>query len=79
MAGVCTFLAAYWLLLAFMGGVALFTAVFWISMVIDCARSEFKNPNDKLVWILIIILLHFVGALVYWMVVKKSAPVSVQK
>ncbi len=34
--------------------VALF--VLWILMVIDCVKRNFKNENDKIVWILFIIL-----------------------
>lgn len=75
MSTVCTFISAYWLLFVLIMGVALFTAAFWIGMIVDCARREFKNPNDKIVWILIIILLHLPGALAYWLVVKKSSPV----
>jgi nitrate reductase gamma subunit len=50
----------------------IFTIVFWIRMIIDCAGREFKNPNDKIIWILIIILFHFLGAVIYWAVIKKS-------
>ena len=48
-------------------------SIFWILMLIDCATGEFKNKNDKIVWILVIILLHIIGAAVYYFVVKKSA------
>ena len=47
-------------------------SIFWIWMLIDCATSEFKGKNDKIVWILIIILLHIVGALVYYVIIKKK-------
>jgi hypothetical protein len=45
-------------------------------MIIDCAGREFKNPNDKIVWILILVFLHVLGALIYWVVVKKSSSSS---
>lgn len=42
--------------------------VFWIWMIIDCATNEPSEGNDKLVWILLIILTHIVGALIYYFV-----------
>ena len=41
---------------------------FWIWMVIDCAMKEPSDGNDKLVWILIIIFTHWIGALIYFLV-----------
>jgi len=34
-------------------------------MVVDCAINE-PAGNDKIVWLLVIILLHFIGALIYF-------------
>ena len=39
--------------------------VLWIWMIVDCATKEPSEGNDKLVWILIIVLTHWVGALIY--------------
>lgn len=44
--------------------------VFWIVMLIDCIKRNFKNENEKIVWVLVIIFLHFLGALTYYFVVK---------
>ncbi len=38
---------------------------FWVWMVIDCATNE-PPGNDKIVWILIVVLLNWVGALIYF-------------
>ena len=43
---------------------------FWIWMIIDCVNRRFKNETDKIVWILIIVLLHWIGALLYYIVVR---------
>lgn len=40
--------------------------IFWIWMLIDCALHENGQSNDKLVWILIILFTHFLGALIYF-------------
>ena len=39
-------------------------------MLIDCIKRGFKKENDKVVWILVIIFLHIIGAIVYYFVVK---------
>lgn len=40
----------------------------WIWMIVDCATKEPSEGNDKLVWILIILLTHCIGALIYLLV-----------
>jgi hypothetical protein len=42
--------------------------VFWIWMLIDCAMNEPSEGNDKLVWILVILFTHLLGALIYFFV-----------
>ena len=42
--------------------------VFWVWMIIDCAVNEPGGSRDKIVWILVILLAHWVGALVYYFV-----------
>ena len=49
---------------------AVFLFVFWIKMIIDCAKRNFKAENEKIVWILVIVLLGFLGATVYYFAVK---------
>jgi len=53
--------------LAFLA-LALAGTVFWILMIIECATKEPSEGNDKLVWILIIIFTHWIGALIYYFV-----------
>lgn len=45
---------------------------FWIWMIIDCAKRDFRKDNDKIVWILVIVLLQLLGAIIYFFVVKNS-------
>ncbi len=42
--------------------------VLWIWMLVDCATKETDQGNTKIVWILIIILTHWLGALIYLLV-----------
>jgi len=46
--------------------------IFWIFMIVDCAKRKFKNDSDKIVWILILVFLGIIGAIVYYFVVKRE-------
>ena len=46
--------------------------IFWIFMIVDAAKRNYKNENDKIMWILIVVLANIVGAIVYYFVVKKK-------
>lgn len=51
------------------GGIALLglaSCVFWIWMLIDCISNESSSGNDKIVWLLVIVFTHFIGALLYF-------------
>lgn len=41
---------------------------FWLWMLIDCCVKTFPKENDKLIWILVIVLANWIGALVYFFV-----------
>lgn len=47
---------------------------FWIWMIVDCARRKFRNDLEKIIWILAIVFATWVGALVYFLVVRVSNP-----
>ncbi len=42
----------------------------WIYAIIDVVRSEFKGEHDKLIWLLLVILLPFVGTILYFTIGK---------
>lgn len=48
--------------------------VFWILMLVDAAKRNFENPNDKTIWILVLVFTHILGAIIYYFVVKAKAP-----
>lgn len=48
---------------------ALFLLIFWLWMLIDCIKSNIKDA-DKLIWLLLIFLFNFIGALLYLILVK---------
>jgi len=44
--------------------------IFWIFMLVDSVKRKYKENNDKIVWVLIIVLVGLIGAIVYYFVVK---------
>lgn len=47
-----------------------FMMIYWILMIIDCIkRDNWESENDKVLWILIILLAGIIGALIYRFVV----------
>jgi len=50
--------------------------IFWILMLVDIIRKDekdFANENDKLMWIVIVALTSWVGAGIYYFMVKRKA------
>jgi hypothetical protein len=56
------------ILLLFMAIFGIGGTIFWVVMIIECATKEPNLGNDKLIWILIIIFTHWIGALIYYFV-----------
>jgi len=56
------------LFILFAAAIALVGLAFWIWMLVDCATKESGQGNDKLVWILVIVLTSWIGALIYFLV-----------
>ena len=48
-------------------GFCIVGTILWIWMIVDCATKEPSEGNDKLIWILIIVLTHWIGALIYYL------------
>lgn len=44
--------------------------IFYIWMLVDCAKRKFKEENSKVVWILVIALAGLIGAIIYYFAVK---------
>ena len=51
--------------------IGLLTTIFWIFMIIDVVQRRFPAENDKLMWLLLIIFTHTIGAVVYYFMIKK--------
>jgi hypothetical protein len=42
--------------------------VFWIWMLIDAITNKGLTDTEKLIWVVVIIFVHFIGALIYFFV-----------
>lgn len=67
-------------MLAFVGGIGWLVVLggfflFPLIMLIDVVRSSFRDPNDKLIWVLIILFLPFFGALLYLIIGRNQRAV----
>ncbi len=49
-------------------GVAILATIFWLWVLVDCLTKESAQGNDKVAWTLFILLVPFIGALVYYFV-----------
>ena len=62
---------------AFAGVMALvfvIVLIFWIWMLVDCAKRKFRNDVEKIVWIIVIVFGMWIGAIAYFLVVKMTNP-----
>ncbi len=73
----------WWPFVAAFGGaiaiLAVFVLIFWIWMIVDCAKRKFKNDIEKIVWILVIVLATWLGAFIYFIVIKTYNPRGIIK
>jgi hypothetical protein len=53
---------------------ALAATIFWIWMLIDCISQPMES-TEKLIWVLVIIFLHLLGAVLYFVIKRKAVTV----
>ena len=51
---------------------ALAATVFWIVMLVDAIRRDFSDSTAKIIWVLVIVFTHLLGALIYYFVGRPS-------
>lgn len=52
-------------------GIIVLTSIFWIWMLVDCLTSSLPTM-EKLVWTLVIVFLHILGAILYFAIARKN-------
>lgn len=62
-------LGVAWFFLSFLV-VGLIATIFWFWMLVDLLKR--KKFKDKLVWVVVLIFLHVVGAILYYFLVYRD-------
>ena len=58
---------------ALIGGViGLITTIFWLWMLIDCILNPALVGVQKIIWVLVVLLLPFLGSLLYFFLARGS-------
>ncbi|HLC98448.1 MAG TPA: PLDc N-terminal domain-containing protein [Candidatus Nanoarchaeia archaeon] len=53
--------------------IAILLFIFWLWMLIDCIKRDFKNDMEKVVWILLMVFLGALASAIYYFVVYREA------
>jgi len=56
--------------IVFIGLIVLLASIFWLWMLVDCAMNPRLSDTEKIVWVLIVLFTHLVGAVVYYFVAR---------
>ena len=72
MALITTFVGVFILIILLIITFSLLLFAFWIWMIIDCAKRNFKKDIDKVVWMIIILFLSILVATIYYLAVMKN-------
>jgi len=56
-----------------LGVIILAAFAFWIWMLIHAITNKGLNDTEKLIWVLVVLFLHFIGALIYFFVGRPRA------
>jgi Phospholipase_D-nuclease N-terminal len=54
------------LIILFVLGLVVGGTIFWIWMLVDCAINKRISDSRKLIWILVILFTHWLGAILYF-------------
>jgi len=54
------------LFLLFLIPLSLLSLAFWVWMLVDAAQNRGLDQNERIVWVIVVALLHFLGALIYF-------------
>ena len=53
--------------------------IFWIWMIVDAVKRSFRNDIEKVLWIVVIVIATWVGAIVYYVVIRSLNPHGLAK
>lgn len=50
--------------------------LFPLIALIDILRNDFKGSNDKVVWVIVVLLIPFLGSLLYFLIGRNQRVIS---
>lgn len=50
----------------------LLPSILWIIALIDILKSDFKDTNGKIIWVLLVIFLPIIGSILYFAIGKSQ-------
>ena len=56
------------LMIPFWFSIVIGLMVLWIWVLIDCIKNESIEGNERIVWVVVIAVTHWIGALIYLIV-----------
>ena len=62
-----------WLVIAFM---ILSVLLLPLMALIDILRNDFKGSNDKVIWVLVVLFVPFLGSLLYFLIGRNQRAIS---
>lgn len=45
---------------------------FWVYALYDCVRNDFRDPNQKLIWVILILFAPVIGTFLYLSMNRKT-------
>ena len=57
----------------FVGLLGILCFIFWLWMLVDCLKNPRLHGNEKLIWVLVVIILPFIGSLLYFFIAKEQS------
>jgi len=65
------FVAGMGALMCLFVGLGIVATAFWIWMLVDALMNE-PTTNEKILWVLVIVFLHVLGALIYFFIRRQG-------
>jgi hypothetical protein len=56
------------------GPFVLLVFAFWIWMLVDAITNRGLGDGEKVAWVVVVVFLHFLGALIYFLVGRNKRP-----
>lgn len=50
----------------------IFSFIFWIWMIVDCAKRKGLSDSERIAWIIVLVFLQVIGAVIYYFAVKRK-------